>query len=232
MIIQIEQRWTEKIKGILKSKEQIINEISSDLFEILNRGLLYPKEFSKERILFLGINPSFRAKYDDPFGFNQITFEEEIHKISEDKRYVYFKVFETICKNLPWTHFDILPFRERNQKMITQFFHNGPNEIQQILMEFLDISKKLIEESRPKVIVVSNAFVRNLFSFGIEKIENINYQIFKTSFSEELGTHYITEGALINTPVLFTSMLSGQRAMDVGSRERLEWHIRKLYANH
>lgn len=231
MIINIEQEYTKSIKNVLADKEEMIRSHSSDLLKILQRGMLYPKEFTKERILFLGINPSYRPKYDDPFGFNHIHFEEEIFKVSQEKRYVYFKVFDSICKNLPWTHFDILPFRERNQKVITQYLKNKSGIINEIFIDFLNISKAIIEKSNPKLIIVSNAFVRNLFSFGCEGSKEDNIQIFKTLFSEDLGTHYITEGELINTPVLFTSMLSGQRAMDVGSRERLEWHIRNLYTN-
>jgi hypothetical protein len=30
------------------------------------------------------------------------------------------------------------------------------------------------------------------------------------------------------TSVFFTSMLSGQRALDIGSRERLIWHLAKV----
>ena len=72
---------------------------------------------------------------------------------------------------------------------------------------------------------MSNAFVRTLFSQSEIESNKNNLEIFKTKFSKDIGTHVITEGNLKNTPVFFTSMLSGQRAMDVGSRERLEWHI-------
>ena len=45
-------------------------------------------------------------------------------------------------------------------------------------------------------------------------------------FDEKLGTHKIVNNSdLDNTPVFFTSMLTGQRALDKGSFERLNWHI-------
>lgn len=52
-------------------------------------------------------------------------------------------------------------------------------------------------------------------------------------FDDKIGTHRITgnkefETVLKGTPVFFTSMLTGQRALDNGSFERLGWHINKV----
>ena len=49
---------------------------------------------------------------------------------------------------------------------------------------------------------------------------------FDFQFDEKLGTHKIINNLeLENTPVFFTSMLTGHRAIDNGSFERLKWHI-------
>lgn len=89
------------------------------------------------------------------------------------------------------------------------------------------MSKEIIEEAKPQIIVVANTTARLFFGKdkNIEKDVNIwlNYDF---EFDNLIGTHRIkTEGNLFNTPVFFTSMLSGQRAMDNGSFERLQWHI-------
>ncbi len=57
--------------------------------------------------------------------------------------------------------------------------------------------------------------------------KNINIWLdYEFMFDDEIGTYRIkTKGNLFDTPVFFTSMLSGQRAMDNGSFERLQWHI-------
>jgi pseudouridine-5'-phosphate glycosidase len=68
----------------------------------------------------------------------------------------------------------------------------------------------------PKVIVVSNAFVSNILQAELDIV-----------FDETLGCHFID---LKNKayPVFFTSMLTGQRALDKGSMMRLKWHIKRV----
>lgn len=54
---------------------------------------------------------------------------------------------------------------------------------------------------------------------------------FAFKFDNNIGTHIITEPEILaSVPVFFTSMLSGQRALDIGSFERLKWHINKVTA--
>jgi hypothetical protein len=50
---------------------------------------------------------------------------------------------------------------------------------------------------------------------------------FEFEFRDEFGTNVITnEPILKNVPIFFTSMLTGQRALDNGSYERLIWHMK------
>ena len=41
-------------------------------------------------------------------------------------------------------------------------------------------------------------------------------------FNDDIGTYLWN-----NTPVFFSSMLSGQRALDIGSMERLKWQVKR-----
>ncbi|MES1182139.1 MAG: hypothetical protein ABUL44_05020, partial [Flavobacterium sp.] len=77
---------------------------------------------------------------------------------------------------------------------------------------------RIIELARPKIIIVSNTKARGFF---------ISEAMFTIGFNEEIGTDVIiNEGSILkNTPIFFTSMLSGQRALDKGSFRRLIWHI-------
>lgn len=226
MKVTIESSYTNRIKSILEDKESFINNNSKELYEILKRGLLYPKTLCTNKVLFIGINPSFRETHDNPYGFNNFHYENEIIETPSEDRYSYFKIFEKICSSNEWTHFDIFPFREKNQSKLTDLI-NKPF-FKDFLKSFALFSKEIIIESRPKIIVVSNAHLRRFFSQENESSNSYEFSLFKTHFSNEIGTHVIDENSLKNTPVFFTSMLSGQRAMDVGSRERLEWHIKKL----
>jgi hypothetical protein len=226
MKVSIESNYSNKIQSLLEKKKEYVFDNSIELFEILNRGLLFPKTLSKNKILFLGINPSFRETHDNPYGFNNFNFESEIIDTPIENRYSYYKIFEQICNYYEWTHFDIFPFREKNQALLTNLI-NQPF-FEDLNKSFALISKEIIIESCPKIIVVSNAYLRRFFNKENDLKKTNEFSLFKTCFSNEIGTHIISDDSLKNTPVFFTSMLSGQRALDVGSRERLEWHIRKL----
>lgn len=238
MRLQIKENYNDRIINILKQqKEQIKDE---ELLDILSRGLLYPENISKNKILFLGMNPSFiiskdgreimaepnkRLKGDEYLGFNKILYEKEITEVPSKERYqTYFKIFDIISEDKEWTHFDILPFRERNQNNITKYFNGKDPLILKIFNEYISISKEIIENSDPKLIIMANAYLRNFTNSN----DNKHLNIFETKFNEQMGTHIIINGPLSSKPIFFTSMLSGQRALDIGSRERLIWHINSI----
>ena len=92
------------------------------------------------------------------------------------------------------------------------------------IIEQLKISRKIISQSNPKIIVVSNTKARNYLKNESNKI----FIGFEFEPDEDLGTDVIinNENSKLNgVPVFFTSMLTGQRALDNGSYERLIWHI-------
>lgn len=239
MEINIKEFYNDRILEVLSVNENLIND--KEIIEILDRGFIYPEKISKDKILFLGINPSFinrndsdkkmadpnkKLEGDEYLGFNKIRYEKEITEIPKEERYQnYFKVFDKISKDEDgWSHYDLLPFRERNQNLITKYFTSKEITIQNILKDFISISREIIENSDPKIIIVANAFLRNLTNMSDDK----HFNLFETEFNNSIGTHVIKNGPLESKPVFFTSMLSGQRALDVGSRERLEWHINKI----
>jgi hypothetical protein len=254
-IVFIEEQYRKEIESILPAGD-VLNGHNAEFYKILKRGMIYPKELSKNKILFIGINPSFDDKNKKnkniikqegeafeghhEIGYNQIFFDEEISKKIPAKGYQsYFKIFEEISSKIEkrngdyfsWTHFDTLPFREVNQKNITKLINKTKEpKIYKIVEKYIELSKQIIEESNPEIIVVSNAYVRNLFGYydneNKKELENIP-KMFSTVFDPKFGTHKIDDnGPLHGKLVFFTSMLSGQRALDIGSRDRLIWHIK------
>lgn len=100
-------------------------------------------------------------------------------------------------------------------------FMKNPNGAVFINGQF-EISKKIIAKAAPKVIVVSNSKARDF----LKNKEGKNDLGFDFKFDEELGTEkIINHSTLEGVPVFFTSMLTGQRALDLGSYDRLIWHI-------
>lgn len=209
------------IKNYQTIWDEFLRLESFEFKDVLKRDFLFQFDDVKNPdILFVGINPSYGGDKDD-----RKTYCINSLKTS------YFKPFKDILdtinlnesREINWTHLDLLVFRETRQDFITkQLFKNLNGRI--FLREQLAVSISLLEYYNPKVIVVSNALARRLIKkeTGVKELDNLGYTF---EFNNDFGTDVISEGILRGTPVFFTSMLSGQRALDTGSRQRLEWHI-------
>jgi hypothetical protein len=202
--------------------------------------MLY-NEPNKNTILFIGINPSFSEKgfksilketeYDnvlkDPFGFyskveniniEKIAVLKKIEQIARDK-YNYFAKFREIAEQIKefenkWDHIDLLQIRSTNQKKIEKLIREDSKFIKKQIM----LSLELIDYIHPKVIVVENAFVRRILT------KEFDNGIVSEEIDDKIGTYFYFSDKKL--PIFFTSMLSGGRALDTGSYERLKWHIK------
>lgn len=222
-IVSIKNEFKGEIDNLWKNPK--FSKIS-----IIKNGYGSQDEIIKDSILFIGINPSFTNR-DKP-GKYFINLDQEGKRTEDGKPYVaYFNKFVDITfrlnknqnsgEDIKWSHMDLLFHRETKQSLIDKL-KKEENGIE-FISEQLKISKKIILKSKPKIIVVSNAKARNFLK---GKEDKKLAQLFDFKFDEKLGTEIIKDNPnLDNTPVFFTSMLSGQRALDNGSYERLIWHI-------
>jgi len=69
------------------------------------------------------------------------------------------------------------------------------------------------KDNFPEVIVVANAKASKIFK-----------QEYKMDDKMNKSTGFYFKGEI---PIFFSGMLSGRRALDIHSRERLIWHIKK-----
>lgn len=235
---------------------QAIIDIWNEYASVLGQDLLAPifyDDFKKDRpILFIGLNPSFSVKgnghihkgtayenYDykwqtvskgNPEKYVQA--ELEMAQKAYEKYSIYFKKFKEIAKylNLEWEHIDLFFYRQTSQKDFKKFICS--NKKQTELTDFgkkqLEISLSMIESIRPKIILVANA--------DASRIIKENLKINSDDF-DKLGFNTIKiDGHKV--PIFFSSMISGQRALDNNSFERLKWHMKQsleckwLAANH
>jgi hypothetical protein len=206
--------------------------------------LIYP-DLEPKTFLFVGSNPSFSVKgylrflkgepkYSDIkpeqfFNWNaRDKFDyKKAQGIEEEARekYFYFQPFRKITEEITgdykdWNHVDLFFYRETSQNSLKEKVY-PQNQLSPFGRKQLDLSKRLIIEARPKIIVVVNAFASKLF---IEEV----FEEMSGDIDAKLGYHLLQfDGRDI--PVFLASMLTGQRAMDVYSRQRLEWHIKKGY---
>ena len=190
---------------------KIWDEAKYDSIESKNRGFAIQDDIEYNSLMFIGINPSYNGIPGNLFYNNS---HGETHK--------YFKKFIEISSEvgLNWSHLDLLFLRETNQKEVKSLGENNLGHV--FYDEQLKIAKKIIETTKPKIIVVNNTYARDLLhsqSFTTPKYD--------FEFDENIGTERIVNNEILNkVPIFFTSMLTGQRALDLGSYKRLIWHIK------
>lgn len=193
------------IKELFEERlEKIWEEASPEWGLIIERGYSIQNEVYHNQMLFIGANPAYDEKPSKCFYNNECVL-----------RFPYFKKFPQIANycGLKWSHIDLFFIRETNQKIVESRFYNYEDAF---LKQNLEIAREIIQLAQPKVIVVSNAFASKVIR-----------SVFETRFDSNIGTHRIINNkALLNVPIFFTSMLTGQRALDNGSFERLKWHIK------
>ena len=187
-------------------------------------------------VTFIGLNPSFsemgfekgllgtdyekidiRTFYEFPE--SQIFSMEKalsIERIMREK-YPYFKYFKKLMEGtgeLYWNHLDLFYLRETSQGELRKLILKR-TELNDFGREQLKITKSILDQITPKVIVVANALGSKIFK-----------KEFEPQFSETHGC-YFTEIQGREIPTFLSSMFSGG-ALDIFSRERLGWQIRKV----
>jgi len=172
-----------------------------------------PQEVLKNSLLFIGINPSRWKKEKIPF-CNEDRCTPSFYPLSQKSGHRYFNKFPDIAlrTGVQWTHFDLLYINKTKQNIVKTII-TKPNG-KEFIEEQLRLSKSILDLCAPKVIIVNNAMARDLMRDNLE----MNFV-----FDEKIGTHRWNK-----IPVFFTSMLTGQRALDNGSYERLVWHIKQV----
>lgn len=218
------------------SAQLCINELEKQCPTLVRRGIFIEESIPEGALLFIGINPSF--KDGDPVP----GMEGYIPTYPLDNlKHPYFKKAEEIAHEmgLPFGHHDLFPFRESNQKVIEQMFDGAKDGLLVPKKEFhpfvensLLWSEATIIKAKPKMIVVINAFASRLF-FDT-RVQGKTLLGFKPAndelWSKELGADYIRMNNQV-VPILFSGMLSGQRALDRYSEFRLCWHINHVLSH-
>ncbi|MBK8672961.1 MAG: hypothetical protein IPN93_08220 [Bacteroidetes bacterium] len=211
--------------------DELVNIFTNPEFKnisVIENGFHTVNNVLHDCILFISVNPSLKDDskkneyYDLPKTKNE-TFQENGSSSFFTK---FYEIAQYYDKDELCSHIDLLVFRNTNQRDIDSILNekSGPK----FIMSQLEISKKIMEVIKPKIIVVCNSKSRIFLGFDKSKDKNVNvWMDYDFEFKEELGTYIITNSGskLHNTPVFFSSMLNGQRALDKGSFRRLIWHI-------
>lgn len=224
------------MKTIVESAQTCIKNIEKTCPAQFKRGICVEESIPEGALLFIGINPSF-TEGDPVLGMPDYHPTYRLDNL----QHPYFKKAKEIAHsmNLPFGHHDLFPVRERSQKFIEQMFNGGqcgpliPQEkYRTFVEESFSWSAEAIINAKPKMIVVINAFASRLFFDA--QINGANLLGFKPAngdlWNEELGADFIRMKGLV-VPILFSGMLSGQRALDRYSEHRLCWHIHHVLSH-
>lgn len=187
-------------------------------------------------VLFVGMNPSFVLRHlvrefsiSEPelrarfrFDPNRSSRDDLEAVASADRELAYFRAFQVLIEDAakgpapPWTHVDLFYIRETNQRRVLPWVASG-----ETLNDFgrrqWKITWRIIQALEPSIIIVCNAAASRIFERETTAGGLLDW-------SDKTGCHLLQLKK--STPVFFSSMLSGQRALDIYNRRRMAWHLR------
>lgn len=221
-----EEKTNKYAMNLQELVEEKVNEIWKEHIDqpFCEIPPLSVKNIPEHGIIFIGINPSLDDKNRERL-LNGNSLEIEFYNLKQDgqKNHRYFKKFAEIGEELklPWGHFDLLYIRETQQSKVQELmaYEKGLDFIFKQLMVTKEVIDNLLQITEPIIFVVNNTLARRFLGKDKNESENLwmNYDF---EWSPEHGTYFLKQH-----PFFFTSMLTGQRALDNGSYERLIWHI-------
>ncbi len=217
---------------------------------------LFPSHAWKERILVLGLNPSYDREHRSLTSYKPDYFSKgyfnrmgNFMRQASNKYNALFQQFPHqvfgqlfISGELEWFHLDLLYMRATNQQQLQKDLWATP-EAAGFCWEQLQITKELIASLRPTMIIVANRFGQTLTGFDIDKKTGDN-EWMGFQFSDEadaFGMYQITgsttagkpdpDGALglAGTKVLFTGSFASTNPRSAPKDDYLTTQLASAY---
>ena len=229
-----------KMISVKKIAEQKINQIWEKYSEFTFAiPPITIENIPDAKIIFIGINPSLSHKdKTELLKGPDKSLKLKFYNIGNDldNTHKYFKKFYEIGNktDLCWSHYDLLFIQETKQEKVKELLKTkeGTAFIYDQLMVSKLVLNELIDKDRPRIFVINNTLAREFLGKDRPvkyKERDEHWLDFRFVWNEILGTYTYK-----NNIFFFSSMLTGQRALDKGSYERLIWHInyvKSIYLN-
>lgn len=212
---EIRNLWKLEFDNAIKSTENTNVKFKQFCFHVKQ---------DESPIWFFGMNPSLPRPPKEIFNPDNDLTDNLIYdlKVEQEKMHgklQYFlkaiEFFENEVKNpksvVPIFH-DLYPVRHTNQKEFVQFIEHEENK--EFREKLDEATKNLIDGIMPDIIVIANAKASELMQkifFGESESKGETLRPYKFNGKK--------------TDMIFSSMLSGQRALDTYSRSRLAKEI-------
>ncbi len=214
--------------NIEKFVKKDIESIWSNYRDFIKYSPVTVKNLLYNSIIFIGLNPSIPKNYSEKDPLKLDSYE----LLQQGKNHRYFRKFSYIAEKLlqNWSYIDLLYLRDTNQKNIANILKEKNEPKYKFISSQLEVTNKLIKsiicKASPILFVVNNALARKLFFHETPySLNNPIGDTFHFIWDDKFGTYMFND-----IPFYFTGMLTGQRALDNGSLERLIWQI-KLFTN-
>jgi hypothetical protein len=116
--------------------------------------------------------------------------------------------------HVPWYHIDTFLYRETSQSdFLKRIYHK--QKLNDFGVDQLEIFREVLQHTEPKVVVVINAFASRVIRSYFK--DNLTF--------DEVGGHHLLRLNGVDIPIFFSAFI---RALDMGSYERLAWHINRV----
>ena len=219
---EIRNLWKLEFDNAIKSTENTNVKFKQFCFHVKQ---------DESPIWFFGMNPSLPRPLKEIFNPDNDLTDNLIYDLKVEQEEMhgelqYFlkaiEFFENEVESpksvVPIFH-DLYPVRHTNQKEFVKFLEDNAD----FRKKLDEATKNLIDGIMPDIIVIANAKASELMQkifFGESEAEKIKLKR-KTKCTYRLNGQ--------KTEMIFSSMLSGQRALDTYSRSRLAREISKTW---
>jgi hypothetical protein len=239
-LVEIWREHADGIKGGLSWQDET-KPFKTHTME-LRCPLQYPK-LDVGGIVFVGFNPSFsqkgwanvlkkaRAKGDAPKGDGEYLIKafdadcsdaslKNVAKLEElaHDHLDFFKFHRLASAKLEphWTHLDLFAWRHTNQSEAKHLLVDEETANKPFAKAQLEVFDALLKLAKPRAVVITNATASRVY---------LAHRKIKETFNASKGHYLDTIDGVGPVPVLPAGMLTGQRALDVYSRQRLLWQL-------
>lgn len=180
------------------------------------------------RVVFIGMNPSHNADDSADTDFLRIADSNELRDtgrvdqvVARDVRVMglgtsaqhrYFAKFGELVGHEPWHHVDLYAVRHTEQDTLVEAINRSSCPF---FDAQADAAERLVTDLHPRLVIVANARASHILRMRLKS---------RLEWTPEEGIHLCSQAGS-SVPWMFTGMLTGQRALDTHSFERLQWHV-------
>ena len=207
--MNVEINYRRKIDDLWLRYEKLLS--NKEIGSVISLGYRVERTIKEDDILFIGMNPSYK---EGDWNNSETPFYDIAPKNKYFSGLISFTK-ETISSEHP-SHHDLFFIRHKTQKDVEKWYKK--NEYKSFFEEQLRLSKEIIVNARPRMVVVINARACNHF--------RQMFSVTEGDFDEKTGVYMVEINKPV--PVLFSGMLSGQRVIDNGTKRTLRWHINRV----